>query len=372
MRTKSLLLGALTLFAAATMVGCTKEDPKGGQTQKIYREAQGTTGDLTWKLTSDGTLTISGEGAMPDYEAEWVDGELISVDTPWFDLEFTSVVIESGVTTIGDYAFASCRGFTSITIPDSVTTIYDSAFTFCTGMTSIEVAADNPNYSSEGGVLFDKGKTTLIKYPAAKSGTTYTIPNSVTEIEIVAFDYCTGLTSITIPDSVIYIDPFAFYGCSGLTSVTIGSSVRSINTAAFAACTSLTIIEVDAGNPNYSSEGGVLFDKDKTTLVQYPGGKSGAYTIPNSVTTIRDCAFYGCSGLTSVTIPNSVTTIGSYAFEGCTSLTDVTIMSTTPPKLGNYNFSTNSSDTLHVPVGCVAAYEAAEKWRAAFTNIVEQ
>ena len=155
--------------------------------------------------------------------------------------------------------------------------------------------------------------------------TSVTIPNSVTSIGANAFSNCTGLTSVTIPNSVTSIGDGAFCVCSGLTSVVIPNSVTSIENAAFSGCSSLTSINVVTDNLNYCSVEGVLFNKDKTVLVQCPGGKEGDYTIPNSVTSIGERAFYGCSGLTSVTIPNSVTSIGSYAFEDCSGLTSVTI-----------------------------------------------
>ncbi len=139
----------------------------------------------------------------------------------------------------------------------------------------------------------------------------------VTSIGESAFDYCSGLTSVTIPNSVTSIGTFAFSGCSGLTSVTIPNSVTSIGESAFDYCSDLTEINVDENNTAYSSIDGVLFNKSQTELVCYLGGKQGAYTIPNSVTSIGGSAFSGCKGLTSVTIPNSVTSIGGSAFSGC-------------------------------------------------------
>ena len=193
-------------------------------------------------------------------------------------------------------------------------------------MASISVDENNENYSSDNGILFNKDKTILVQYPSAKDITAYEIPESVTTIGDGAFDCCTSLASVTIPDSVTSIGNYAFYECTSLASITIPNSVTSIGRGAFEDCASLASISVDENNENYSSDDGILFNKDKTILVQYPSGKTtSTYSIPNSVTSIGNYAFYGCTNLTSVTIPNSVTSIGDCAFEGCTSLASITI-----------------------------------------------
>ena len=223
--------------------------------------------EITWTLSDDGTLTISGTD-MPDYEY---------CGAPWYSKlkNIKEVVIENGVTSIGNRAFYECSGLTSVTIPNSVTSIGVGAFQECSGLTSV------------------------------------TIPNSVTSIEVGAFSGCSGLTSLTIPNSVTSIGIDAFYGCSSLTSVTIG--MKNIGNSVFSGISSLKTV--------------TILDGVESIGVSAFTGCSGltSLTIPNSVTWIGESAFSGCSGLTSLTIPNSVTGIGWSAFSGCSGLTSVTI-----------------------------------------------
>jgi hypothetical protein len=154
--------------------------------------------------------------------------------------------------------------------------------------------------------------------------TSITIPNTVTSIGDYAFSGCTSLTNVTLPKTVISIGDGAFSSCWSLISITIPNSVTSIGDQTFGLCTSLTNIDVDTNNSFFSSMDGVLFDKRQTTLIKYPlGDNAGTYTIPNSVTSIRDGAFWGCSSLTSVTIGSGVTNIELSAFSQCLSLTSL-------------------------------------------------
>ena len=263
----------------------------------------------------------------------------------------TSVTIGNSVTSIGDAAFYYCSSLTSVTIPNSVTSIGAGAFGGCNSLTSITIpfvghSKDSISDSHFGYIFgassYDYNSSSVPKslntvkitggtsigyraFSDCSSLTSVTIPNSVTSIGYEAFCGCDGLTSVTIPNSVTSIGGYAFNNCSSLTSVTIPNSVTGIGNVAFAYCDSLIAINVDSENQSFSSQDGVLFDKNKTELICCPGGKSGEYVIPNSVTSIGVGAFYGCSSLTSVKIPNSVTSIGAGAFEYCSSLTSITI-----------------------------------------------
>ncbi len=164
--------------------------------------------------------------------------------------------------------------------------------------------------------------------------TNLTIPESITSIGAGAFWGCSGLTSVTIPESVTSIEAGAFAACTGLTSVTIPGSVMSIGSGAFCLCIKLFSIDVSPDNHLYSSQDGVLYNKNKTALMQYPAGKHGGFTIPVSVTSIGDYAFRNCAGLTSVTIPGSAHRIGYGAFSYCTGLSSITIAESVTSMLG--------------------------------------
>jgi len=208
---------------------------------------------------------------------------LMSIGNSWFSglSSLTIVNIPTSVTSIGYSAFRYCTGLTAISIPASVTSINGAAFSGCTSLTSITVNANNPNYASESGILYNKAKTTLIQAPGGISGSV-TIPDSVTSIGYGAFSGCTGLTSITIPASVTTIGEGAFFACTGFTSI----------------------------------------------------------TIPDSVTEIGESAFSDCTGLTDITIPSDITSIGQNAFAGCRALTSVTFE--TGSAITSENFGTNA------------------------------
>ena len=373
--TKRLL--AFILCTAMLMAILPIQTPKASATTYF-----GTCGaNLTWTLdTSTGLLTISGTGAMNNYligftsnvpwdsykgsisSVEISDGitcigeyafcgcdklahiniptSITSIGSYAFDgcISLTGINIPDSVMSIGHYAFAFCDSLSSITVPDSVTTIGDYAFAYCDSLTSItlpdsvtamgdcpiyESAYYNDNNNRDNGVLYIDNH--LIDAEYSISGE-YTIRKNTLTLSGLAFYKCSKLTSVTIPDSVTTIGNMAFNLCSSLTSITIPDSVTTIGGYAFGGCSSLTGIWIDEGNQHYSSDvSGVLFNKDKTELIQCPSSYSGAYTISDSVTTIGNSAFSTCDALTSLIIGNSVTSIGDYAFHGCESLVNIII-----------------------------------------------
>lgn len=330
--------------------------------------ASGTCGaqgdNLTWELSCDSVLTIGGSGEM----LSWI--KYGSVKVPWNDYKsiITHVSLQDGVQSIGDNAFDGCTILRNVEIPQSVISIGDDAFCYCSALTAITVSPNNMNFTSDDGVLFDKEKTTLIRYPIKKKDSTYAIPNCVTDIKSHAFIY-SSLTSIEIPEGVKNIGNEAFYDCSRLSSITIPSSVTKIGVATFAFCYALTAVNVAPNNESFTSEDGVLFNKDKTILIHCPGKKQGEYIILSSVTSILQMAFTGCNNLTSVSIPASVTSIGNNAFYNCSHLSSVINYASTPQIINSYVFQNHSSLTLYVPAKSVDVYKFADGWKQ-FGNIL--
>lgn len=202
------------------------------------------------------------------------------------------------------------------------------------------------------------------------SFTSVTIPDGVTIIKYGAFQNCTDLTEVTFGNSITTIEYSAFYYCLSLKQVTIPKSVTNIGVNVFFYCTALTHINVDAANPAYSSENGVLFNKDKTTLLRYPAAKPGTtYTVPKSVTCIGESAFGQCTALKELTLSENVSKIESYAFEDFAAITKMTVLATVPPTAETSAFKYFNLDTpVYVPASSLDAYKAANVWKE-FTNL---
>ncbi len=272
----------------------------------VFAEESGTCGDnLTWTLSGN-TLTISGTGDMYDYNSD--------IEVPWYQIkdDIYYLVIDSGVTSIGNYAFYRVTHITDVTIPTGVKSIGAWSFYSCFCIETI------------------------------------TIPGSVQSIKENAFCWCDGLKEVTLTEGIKSIEDYAFIYCKNLSKINIPSSVECIGADVFGDTHNL-IITVDENNEVYSSLDGVLFNKDKTEIIKYakdniqdeyiiPDGvifiRSNSFCacknlksvqLPNSIEYIEDGAFSQCDTLSNINIPNSVTMIGGSAFYSCYTLTDITI-----------------------------------------------
>lgn len=338
--------------------------------------AEGDGSNLTWKL-SGGVLTISGTGAMKNWK-NYYD------PSPWEkNDQITHVVIESGVTSIGNSAFWGCFYLTDISMPDTVTRIGDEAIYACLNLTSLdiscvktfdagalcnsgltEVAIPSGITELPGNLLSSCKKLTKVTLPEGitKIGVTVfgeceslasitlprtvtsigsyafddtairtiDIPNGVTEIGERAFGQCPNLTELVIPDSVVKIGLNVVEGSSKLRSIHLGKGVENIfwvNSIAganefrtFQDCESLTYITVDPDNQYYTAEDNVLFNKDKTEVYRSAPGKTGSYTLPNSVKTMENTFIFEDSQLSSIVIPEGVQSIPRSTFKNCTNL----------------------------------------------------
>lgn len=302
--------------------------------------------NLQWSLSSDGVLTIDGTGEMYDYDSD-------DSPAPWYDYssKIKTVIINHGITHIGNSAFERCPSITSINIPDSVTSIGDYAFCYCYSLTTISIPSsinsiENGTFEwcssltsidipqsvvSIGSHAFASCTSlTAINIPDAvisisdsafggcTSLTFISIPESVTHLGDGALSGCTSLTSINIPDSITSINPYTFRNCTSLTSIIIPASVVSIGSGAFEGCTSLTAVNIP--------DSVVSIGKEFDTLGVFENCSSlASVSIPNSVTSIGSRIFSNCTSLVSIAIPQSISEISGSAFEGCTSLTSIDI-----------------------------------------------
>jgi hypothetical protein len=326
---------SLTTSPAVLTVGFVTGDGFACTSDGSVIKITGYTGTAT-ALTVPGTISglpVTGLGASAlqgkSLTSVSLPPSLVSIGSLAFGANpaLSQIALPANLVSIGASAFIGC-GLTSVLIPASVTSIGVETFVNNTLLGAINVEAGNPNYASVEGVLFDKNIVTLLQYPASRSGA-YTIPTSVTTIGRSAFDRVASLTEITIPVGLTKLDTNAFFRCTSLKTVSIPSTVTSISVQPFAGCYSLTSINVDAANPKYAGVGGVLFDKALTTLIQFPGGLAGAYTIPTGVTKIGNGSFRG-SALTQVFVPAGVATMEWGAFIESSNLQEIVFLGNAP------------------------------------------
>ena len=282
------VLFALSAFAVPTAVDVTESEIQSPAILSAEKEIveSGTCGDnLTWTLDSEGTLTISGEGEMYD----WTSGS----EVPWYSVSHSTktVVIKDGITSVGNYAFEYFGNLISAKISDSVKLIGRRAFTACKILESVTM----------GNMVEIIGRGAFQQCDKLKC---VTFPDSLVTIEPDAFYGCDLLEEIVIPDNVTSIGSSAFRYCYSMEHVSIGKSLSSIGEWAFSQGKNLKRVVVSEDNKNYSSdENGILFNKNKTILIQYPlGNNSLTYTISNRVLLIKEMAFSGCNNLTRILV----------------------------------------------------------------------
>ena len=355
----------------------------------------GQIGNLSWAFDPDsGLLTVAGTGEIENYPSQpW----------PWkeFKDSVRKITIGNGITTIGcdafcgfaslselsisetvtvidAYAFDGCKSLAGLVIPDGVQKIVYYAFRGCTDLSSVVIGAGAKDISSEAfdgcsslerftvspenayfcndsyGALFDKNKTTLVRFPPAFQGgytipqsvktiysfadctglTSIDMPNGLERISQSAFSSCSGLTTLTIPDSVTVIDSWAFQNCTGLTHVSIGAGLQFYSVeygTAFLGCSHLLAFAVSENNPELSSDSfGVLYNKDKTIFIDCPDALEGSYSLPETVVELNGRAFQNCAKLTELNIGSHLETISAYCFTGCDRLERINIAADNP------------------------------------------
>ena len=257
------------------------------------------------KLTIPGEITIIGAEAFRECE------------------NLKEINILNGVKSIGDRTFSECGKLETVNISSSVKKISVYSFIFCNAIKNITVDSDNEYYSSEDGVLFNKDKTELIKYPAGNDRISYSVPEGVTSIMFKAFAGSQLLENVTLPDSLEDIADYAFSECSKIESVIIPKNVVMAETA-FPCCENLKEIIVNDDNKNLISKDGVLFNHDVTELIQYPNGiTQKSYTIPETVKIIKESAFSSNKYLEKVNLFNIIEEIEGEAFGDESKLGDV-------------------------------------------------
>ena len=320
----------LTVHDRGTQVVVKLDDPSA-------EEDSGKDGNITWRLTKDGTLYISGQGDMLDYYTK---------GAPWVNKTIKKVIIERGVTSIGEYAFAMCGSLESIEIPDGMTSIGKYAFNGCESLENIKIPA---GVTSIGASAFD----------GCKSLKSIEIPDGLTSIEARIFCDCSSLENVKIPAGVTSIGEYAFAACSSLKSIEIPDEITSIEEGIFFGCSSLENVKIPAG---VTSIGAKAFDYcESLKSIEIPDGVTSigasafywceslkSIEIPAGVTSIGASAFYCCKSLESIKIPAGVISIGKESFGDCSDL-DIYFTGNHPEEMANDWLSESSNVTIYYP-----------------------
>ena len=260
---------------------------------------------------------------------EITGGNLVSIGNGAFQYcsALTEINLKGNNAVIGSSAFYNDTALKKVTVGTGIKKIRNSAFSCCPEITEL---------------VFADGLETIESYAFynCKKIKSVDLPKTLITIESNAFESCSNLSAIAIPDSVTALKDNTFYNCVVLKNVAIGSGCKSISSTAFSNTTALEKITVSDDNTSYASVDGVLYNKNKTTLVLYPKSRKGEFVVPDTVTTIADRAFENCYGLTGITIGKNVKTIGTYAFQNCSALTKAVFKDSDSinKTIGNYAF----------------------------------
>ncbi len=290
-------------------------------------------GSVMASLSDDGILTITGTGMMKDWASNDVSGDWHADD---LRDKIYKVTIGEGITNVGDNAFENCQLLNEMTLSSTISKVTEDSFKSILSLETVSVSSNNLSLSSENGVLFNKDKTKLIKYPEAKKDLTYTIPDTVTSLENYSFlsanhlntltlsnnlktigdytfDFCSNIAQINIPAGVTTIGKGAFSNCSKITNIVLSNTVTQIGDNAFESCLKLTAIDlpdniINLGNKTFS-------DCISLATIDFPA----------NLQTIGDSAFYNCKSLTQINIPGNVYSIGQSAFCYCSNITNISL-----------------------------------------------
>lgn len=345
---KSVLAAALALimvFGAAPLSGLADIDLP---SLSLKAEAEGG--------TREGPLTFGEAYILIGQKGKYLYAITSCDKTASGEIVIPEMVDEKEVKAIQSGAFNGCAGITSVVIPKTVTVVSNSAFDECSTLTNITVSDDNNNYSSEGGVLFNKDKTTLIRCPEGITVSSYAVPDGVTSIDRGAFSKCTNLKEIIIPDSVTAIDGSAFFGCSSLENITLSNEIEKIDDGTFSGLSNLESVIIPEGVQhignrafeNCSSLKRVVLPK---SLISIGDVYNSSDDLSYYEYSTYGKTFYGCTSLEEITIPDNVTTMGNATFCGCTSLSNVTLSNNLTEIADNFFSGCSSLKSIVIPEG---------------------
>lgn len=318
---------------------------------------------VSWELSQNGELRIYGSNIIPDYGFN---------KYPWdsYSDNIKSVTIENGITKIPADLFSHKENIETISIPESVSSIGDNAFFYCLSLKSITVNENNLYYATNDGVLFDKEFITLFYYPCGKQNLTYNVPNTVEEIYNSAFSQNQYINEIYLGDSLVCFPEGSLISCENLKSIHIGKSLSIFEASNFSSCLSVEEITVSEENQSFSSEDGVLFNKDKSELLRYPPNKQGAYIIPDGVIYVEKSAFHSSQGLTALDTGNTTKVISTFGFHSCKNLKEVTLRESmvTLDRMSFYNCA--SLNKVDIKEGLLSIGHTAFEYCPSLTEII--